>query len=224
MAGEIATPNNTLYVSNIDWKIKKALLRRALHTLFTRHGKVLEIITLRRDGLRGQAWVIFEDVKAATAALHHEQGFSFFEKDLRLAYAKSKSDRIAKRDGTYVPKAKRQKADAAVGASDETAAPPPPSQEQQVPPAPADDEGQDDEVKAPPSHILFAKDLPSQCNEMMLGMLFRQYTGYKEVRIPRVGLAFVEFDSEPHATLAMERLDGFKLTTNDTLKLNYGKA
>mmetsp|Transcript_12661 Transcript_12661/g.30234 ORF Transcript_12661/g.30234 Transcript_12661/m.30234 type:complete len:228 (-) Transcript_12661:50-733(-) len=227
MAGAISTPNNTLYVSNIDWKIKKILLRRALYSLFTRHGKVLEIITLRRDGLRGQAWVIFEDVKAATAALQQEQGFSFFGKDLRLAYAKSKSDRIAKRDGTYVPKAKRQKTEA--DTSSDAAAPPPPQeqqdgdQDQQVPPPPADEAGED-EVKAPPSHILFAKDLPSECNEMMLGMLFRQYTGFKEVRIPRAGLAFVEFDSEPHATLAMERLDGFKLTTNDTLKLNYGKA
>jgi hypothetical protein len=36
----ISTPNNTLYVSNIDWKIKKPLLRRALYALFTRHGKV----------------------------------------------------------------------------------------------------------------------------------------------------------------------------------------
>ncbi len=33
-------PKSTLYVSNIDWKIKKPLLRRALHTLFSRHGKV----------------------------------------------------------------------------------------------------------------------------------------------------------------------------------------
>lgn len=40
MASTIATPNNTLYVKNVDWKIKKPLLRRALYSLFTRHGKV----------------------------------------------------------------------------------------------------------------------------------------------------------------------------------------
>jgi len=75
----------------------------------------------------------------------------------------------------------------------------------------------------PPSHILFAQDLPSECNEMMLGMLFRQYVGFQEVRIPRQGLAFIEFDDEPHATLALERLNGFNLTTKDILKLSYGK-
>jgi U2 small nuclear ribonucleoprotein B'' len=36
----IVKPNPTLYISNIDWKIKKSLLKRALYSLFTRHGKV----------------------------------------------------------------------------------------------------------------------------------------------------------------------------------------
>lgn len=51
---------------------------------------------------------------------------------------------------------------------------------------------------------------------MMLAMLFRQHVGYKEVRIPRPGLAFVEFEDEPHATLALKALNGFKLTTTDS--------
>ena len=76
----------------------------------------------------------------------------------------------------------------------------------------------------PPTHILFAQDLPAECNQIMLEMLFRQYTGFKEVRIPREGLAFIEFDDEPHATLALQGLNGFKLTTDDTLALSYGKS
>lgn len=168
--------------------------------------------------MRGQAWVIFEDVQAATAALQQEQGFAFFGKDLKMAYAKEKSDRIAKRDGTYVPMAKRSKHKKTQDADDGAQPPPPPQLLED------EEQDQEEEMKEPPSHILFAKDLPTECNEMMLGMLFRQYTGFKEVRIPRQGLAFVEFDDEPHATLALERLNGFKLTTTDTLKLTYGKA
>ena len=38
--GAVLQPNATLYVSNIDWKIKKPLLTRALYSLFSRHGKV----------------------------------------------------------------------------------------------------------------------------------------------------------------------------------------
>merc|ERR1719460_1308119 len=97
-------PKATLYVSNIDWKIKKKNLKRALHTLFCRHGKILEIITLRRDGLRGQAWIIFEHVRAATAALRNENGFTFFGKNLKIDYSREKSDRVAKLDGSFVPK------------------------------------------------------------------------------------------------------------------------
>jgi RNA recognition motif-containing protein len=177
---------------------------------------VLEVIVLRREGLAGQAWVIFDDVQSATATLQAENGLTFFGKDLKLQYAKEKSDRIAKRDGTYVPKAKRQKKAAAAAAAEQ---------------APEDSGEQAPAVAAPPaapvaqpSHILFAQDLPPECNEMMLSMLFRQYAGFKEVRIPRPGLAFCEFETEPHATLALERLNGFKLTQKDTLKLTYGKS
>jgi hypothetical protein len=183
------------------------------------------VIVLRREGLRGQAWVIYEDVQSASAAVQAEQSFTFFNKDLKLQYALETSDRIAKRDGTYVPKAKRKKLTkqptAAVtqamddDAAEEDAAATATYEAPPAPPAPPT------EV---PSHILFAKDLPSECNEMMLAMLFRQYTGFKEVRIPRPGLAFCEFDDEPHATLALEALNGFKLTHADTLKLTYGKS
>lgn len=238
MASVISQPNNTLYVSNIDWKIKKPLLRRALYSLMTRHGKVLETIALRKDGLRGQAFVIFEDAQAATAALQAEQGFTFFGKDLKLAYAKEKSDRIAKRDGTYMPRAKKRKrdeesadpavapsaaGDASSGAAEmETADSG--SAVAAAPPLSSGDAAAATTQQQKPTHILFAESLPSECNEMMLAMLFRQYAGFKEVRIPRAGLAFIEFDTEPHATLAFERLNGFKLTTTDALKLTYGKA
>lgn len=230
----ISQPNNTLYCSNIDWKIKKPLLRRALYSLMTRHGKVIEIIALRKDGLRGQAFVIFEDVQAATAALQSEHGFTFFGKDLKLAYAKDKSDRIAKRDGSYVPKAKRRKREehpASIAATATTESPVEAAMSSpntdHVDDSPAAQPNNDSELDVPkqlPTHILFADKLPSECNEMMLAMLFRQYAGFKEVRIPRAGLAFIEFDNEPHATLALERLDGFKLTTTEALKLTYGKA
>jgi len=181
----------------------------------------VEIVALRKDGLRGQAFVIFEDVQAATIALQKEQGFTFFGKDLKLAYATEKSDRIAKRDGTYVPRAKRRKREepsAAVAAAADVKADPGSASAPQPPAAPPAAPQQQ------PTHILFAESLPSECNEMMLAMLFRQYAGFKEVRIPRAGLAFIEFDTEPHATLAFERLNGFKLTTADALKLTYGKA
>ena len=152
---------------------------------FIRPMQVLEIIALRKNGLRGQAFVLFEDVQAATAALQAEQGFTFFGKDLKLAYAKEKSDRIAKRDGTYVPRAKRRKkaaeasstsADAAAGAS--TGAASAAGTSETAPPVPTGDDAAASVTPSTPqqqpTHILFAESLPSECNEMMLAMLFRQ--------------------------------------------------
>lgn len=78
--------------------------------------------------------------------------------------------------------------------------------------------------QTPPSNILFAESLPKDCNEMMLACLFRSYPGYKEVRIPRAGLAFIEFDDEPHASVALKALNGFNLSASESLNLKYGKA
>jgi RNA recognition motif. (a.k.a. RRM, RBD, or RNP domain) len=244
-------PNATLYIKNIDWKVKKHLLRRALYTLFSRHGKVLEIIAVRKDGLRGQAFVVMDTVVAATAALQKEQGFTFFGKDLVIEYAKSKSDRIAKRDGEYVPKAKRQKMmmkgeQAVVDEEDEE------DKEEKAEEDAAEGDAAaavaatgvavvvDDEAtaanttttaesslaasaSAAPSRMLLAQHLPIGCNEMMLAVLFSRYNGYVEARMPRPGLAFIEFMDEPKATSALQALQGFQLTPTETLQLGYGK-
>jgi RNA recognition motif-containing protein len=167
---------------------------------------------LRREGLRGQAWVVFDDVQSATAALQAENGFPFFQRDLKVEYAREKSDRISKRDGTYSKRKKQKTTHSVTETPSET-----------VEPAAKKPRKDSLDASQPPSHILFMQDLPPECNSMMLEMLFRHYTGYKEVRVPREGLAFVEFDDEPHATLALQGLNGFKLTTNDTLNLTYGK-
>lgn len=233
-------PNATLYVKNIDWKVKKPLLKRALYSLFSRHGKVLEVIVLRRDGLRGQAWVIMEDVQASTAALQAENGFQFFNRDLAIEYAREKSDRIAKADGTFVPhKKKRQKINTNI-----TPNKPPLSDHEEEEKEEETEQKNDSNdnntlstflqpeeegtsqqpaLLLPPCKYLLAQKLPLECNEMMLGMLFRQYTGFVEVRMPRPGLAFVEFDDAAHATLALQALQGFQLSKNDRLHLEYGK-
>merc|ERR1719310_2372178 len=50
--------------------------------------------SLRR---RGQAWIIFKEVSSATNALKSLQGFPFYNKPMRITFAKTKSDVIAKK-------------------------------------------------------------------------------------------------------------------------------
>ncbi|KAF3060097.1 U2 small nuclear ribonucleoprotein B'' [Daldinia childiae] len=95
-------PNQTLYVTNLPSnKINKTDLKTALYMLFSTYGPVLDIVTLKTIKMRGQSHVVFRDVQAATQALRSLQGFKFLGLELRIEYAKSKSDIIAKLDGTY---------------------------------------------------------------------------------------------------------------------------
>ena len=157
--------------------------------------------------------MILDNVQAATAALQAENGSMFLGKPIQLAYARETSDRISKRNGTYVPKSKRAAKSSAVAPMETEDA----TTEEPAATATTTE-------LAPPSHILLAQDLPADATQDVLQQLFQQYTGFKELRLPRPGLAFCEFESEPHATLAIQALQGFKLTAKDTLKLNYGKA
>lgn len=59
-----------------------AELRKSLYTIFSQFGKILDVVALRTKTLRGQAWVVFADIPAATNALRTMQGFTFFEKPM----------------------------------------------------------------------------------------------------------------------------------------------
>lgn len=86
-----AMPNTSLYVKNINSKVKKPELRRQLYSLFGSYGKVLDVVATRADGMRGQAFVVFRDLQSATAALRALDGFEFYEKPLKLEYARTRS-------------------------------------------------------------------------------------------------------------------------------------
>jgi RNA recognition motif-containing protein len=156
-----------------------------------------------------------DDVQSATVALQAENGVSFFGRDIKIAYAKETSTRIAKRDGTYSSKAVKQSKKKGNEPTDEIVANEAPVSDQTA---------QSSTPFAPPSHLLLAQDLPEDVTQEMLQVLFQPYSGFKEARLPRPGLAFIEFESEAHATLARKGLNGFQLTPSDQLKLDYGKA
>lgn len=86
MSGSTSTtttaPNTALYVKNIPSKIKKSELRRQLYCLFVTYGKVLDVVATRRDGMREQAFVVFQDLASSTAALRALDGFSFYGRAL----------------------------------------------------------------------------------------------------------------------------------------------
>ncbi|POI30150.1 hypothetical protein CIB84_006100 [Bambusicola thoracicus] len=218
-------PNHTIYINNINDKIKKEELKRSLYALFSQFGHVVDIVALKTMKMRGQAFVIFKELGSSTNALRQLQGFPFYGKPM---YAKTDSDIISKMRGTFADKEKRkekkkaksleQSANAAnkkiiQGATqNSTSAPGTSPQNQQVP-------------DNPPNYILFLNNLPEETNEMMLSMLFNQFPGFKEVRLVpgRHDIAFVEFENECQAGAARDALQGFKITPSHAMKITYAK-
>ncbi|KAJ1105602.1 hypothetical protein NDU88_003007 [Pleurodeles waltl] len=109
MAVPEARPNHTIYINNLNEKIKKDELKKSLYAIFSQFGQILDILVSRSLKMRGQAFVIFKEVSSATNALRSMQGFPFYDKPMRIQYAKIDSDIIAKMKGTFVERVKKEK-------------------------------------------------------------------------------------------------------------------
>jgi hypothetical protein len=73
----------TLLFSSLNCTSSPSLeLRKALYAMFSQFGKILDVVALKTLRMRGQAWVVFADVAAATNAKNTMQGFPFFEKPI----------------------------------------------------------------------------------------------------------------------------------------------
>ncbi|TIC04367.1 hypothetical protein E3Q17_00388 [Wallemia mellicola] len=69
-------PNTTLYLRNLPDKINKQELRSQLYFRFQSYGRILDVVALKTDKLRGQAWIVFDVLSSATSAMRAENGNS----------------------------------------------------------------------------------------------------------------------------------------------------
>jgi len=234
--GEI--PNQTIYINCLNEKVKKEELIKSLYAIFSQFGAIMDIVASKSMKMKGQAFVVFKDVSSATAALRQMQGFPFYDKPMKISYAREKSDAVAKIDGTYVKKQKikgetpkiedqgtkrskkheikpesgkpktEQQAQMGAGVT------PQPVLQQPLRPTPQ-----------PPNHVLFVENLPEQVTEAMLQMLFTQFPGFREVRLVpnKKGLAFVEFGTDLEAGVAMSNLQGYRITPENLMVISFAK-
>lgn len=73
-------PNHTIYVQNINEKIKLPELKKQLYGLFTKFGPVIDIEVKNNKKLRGQAFIVFKDITAAALAMKQMDGYDFLGK------------------------------------------------------------------------------------------------------------------------------------------------
>lgn len=217
-------PNQTIYINNINEKVKKDELKKALHAIFSQFGKVLDVVSLKTFRLRGQAWVVFEGVTQATNALRSIQGFPFYDKPMRIAYAKTKSDVVAKADGDFMPRDKNREKRKA---EDRTREKEVHSKKRQATAAGgAEPSKPAAHSTIPPNKLLFVENLPAATNDRMLMKLFQQFPGFQEVRMveSKPGIAFVEFENDLQSSVAMSGLQGFKVTPQNQMQISFAKA
>eukprot|EP00735_Rhodelphis_limneticus_P007741 TRINITY_DN20357_c0_g1::TRINITY_DN20357_c0_g1_i1::g.8499::m.8499 TRINITY_DN20357_c0_g1::TRINITY_DN20357_c0_g1_i1::g.8499 ORF type:complete len:137 (+),score=17.53,sp/O22922/RU2B1_ARATH/63.92/7e-43,RRM_5/PF13893.1/3.5e-12,RRM_1/PF00076.17/9.5e-11,RRM_6/PF14259.1/1.9e-05 TRINITY_DN20357_c0_g1_i1:38-448(+) len=115
------TPSQTIYINNLNDKIKKEDLRRQLYFLFSQFGAILDVVALKTPKMRGQAFIVFQDISTAAAALRQMQGFPFYDKPMRIQFSRSKSDTVAKMDGTYEKNKGKKAASTAAAPSTDSA-------------------------------------------------------------------------------------------------------
>ncbi|KAG5603118.1 hypothetical protein H5410_034488 [Solanum commersonii] len=228
LTGDIP-PNQTIYIKNLNEKVKKEELKRSLYCLFSQYGRIVDIVALKTPKLRGQSWVVFSEVTAASNAVRQMQNFPFYDKPMRIQYAKSKSDCIAKAEGTYDKKKKQDEKVEKRKRTEETpqtGAPNGPRTDSNGGPAAASRQGKPSaQDVAEPNNILFIQNLPHETTSMMLEVLFKQYPGFREVRMieAKPGIAFVEFDDDVQSSVAMQALQGFKITPQNPMAITYAK-
>ncbi|KXN83677.1 U2 small nuclear ribonucleoprotein B'' [Leucoagaricus sp. SymC.cos] len=100
----MSQPNTTLYINNLNDKVNKDELKLQLYALFTTFGKIIDIVASKSEKMRGQAFLVFSDLAGATAAMRACEGMIFYDKPLRIDYAKSKSYATLRReDPNFVP-------------------------------------------------------------------------------------------------------------------------
>ncbi|XP_033215652.1 U1 small nuclear ribonucleoprotein A [Belonocnema kinseyi] len=226
-------PNNTIYINNLNEKIKKEELKKSLYAIFSQFGQILDIVALKTLKMRGQAFVIFKEISSGTNALRSMQGFPFYDKPMRIQYAKQDSDMIAKMKGTFAERPKKPKRvlpqaeEEAKRAKKRAKEQAKNSQQVGYHAGVPQHLGMTNAAvpEQPPNQILFLTNLPDETSEMMLSMLFNQFPGFKEVRLVpnRHDIAFVEFENEVQSGAAKDALQGFKITPSHAMKISFAK-
>lgn len=237
-------PCHTLYVNNLNDRVKKNDLKSGLYYLFNQFGKVVDLVAIKSPRMRGQAFVSFKDIGHATVAIRALQGFLLFDKPMRLQFAKRDST-IVKRlkggPGAAAGADKKSKAAAAAAAAAAGSA----AQEEvekrkkkitirmmteaesaaAAASAAAAGAAAGTEEEAEENSVLLLENLPDETTGEMLQMLFSQVDGFKEARCidGRADIAFVEYETGEQAKSAMDVYQGFRIDPEHAMRIKFAK-
>ncbi|EJT74991.1 small nuclear ribonucleoprotein [Gaeumannomyces tritici R3-111a-1] len=179
-------PISTVYVRNLEERVKPEALKEVLATIFSDYGTIVDIVAKTNLRAKGQAFVVFDDPDSAQRAVDEVQGFELFDRPMHLAIARTRSDATVRAAGSgeefeahkrrRVAEMDKKKAlEAATAAQNKQAA-------------------------------------GARGGKPAAGV-FGRFPGFREVRLVpgRRGLAFVEYETEAGAIAAKESTAGMAL-------------
>jgi RNA recognition motif-containing protein len=92
-------PHYSVYVRNLEERVKPEVLKETLRTIFSEYGNVIDIVAKTNLKAKGQAFVVFDSPESALNAIEEVQGFDLFEKPMHLALARTRSDATVLKTG-----------------------------------------------------------------------------------------------------------------------------
>lgn len=213
-----------------------------MRTIFSEFGNVVDIVAKKNLKAKGQAFVVFEDADSALKAIDEVQGFELFDKPMRLALARTKSDKTVamnvgeeefethkrhrqaekdKRKALEAAEEQRQLNKRGPGAASDIR-PAKAARPSGLKSTSAATSAVVPDEYLPPNKILFVQNLPDDYDIEALSGVFGRFEGFKEIRLVpgRRGIAFVEYEAEQGAITAKENTAGMSLG-DKPIKVTY---
>ncbi|EHY53161.1 hypothetical protein HRR83_005994 [Exophiala dermatitidis] len=244
-------PSSTVYVKNLEERIKIDQLKEALTEIFSEYGNIIDLVAKKNLKAKGQAFVVFDSAESAAKAIEEVNGFELFDKPMQLDFARTRSDatvlkeegeqglekwkrsRLAEKERKQAQEATQQKLKRpaqAAGAQEGAGLAGRPAKTAKgagLKPSGTNAAAIIPDEYLPPNKILFIRDLPDSYDADGLSRIFSRFEGFKEVRmVPgRKGIAFVEYESEAGAISAKEATAGMQLGDEGKgIRVTYQRA
>ncbi|KAM5354360.1 hypothetical protein ACJ41O_001009 [Fusarium nematophilum] len=226
-------PIATVYVQNLEERVKPEPLTETLKTVFSEFGNVVDIVAKKNLKAKGQAFVVFDDPESARTAIEEVDGFELFGKPMKVALARTRSDKTValnssqeefeshkrhrqaekdKRKALEAAEEQRQLNKRGPGAAPDSR-PTKAARPSGLKSTSAAASGGVLDEFLPPNKILFVQNLPEDYDIDALTSVFGRFEGFREIRLVpgRRGIAFVEYEAEQGAITAKENTAGMNL-------------
>ncbi|RMD43818.1 hypothetical protein DV735_g1322, partial [Chaetothyriales sp. CBS 134920] len=229
--------SSTVYVRNLEERVKIDALKEALTEIFSDYGEIIEIVAKKNVKAKGQAFIVFERAESAARAVEEVNGFELFDKPMQLDFARTRSDATVLREEgeqglerwkrSRVAEKERKQAQEAASLKLKRPAPGAAQKGAGLKGSSANTAAVIPDEYLPPNKILFIRDLPESYDADGLTTIFSRFEGFKEVRmVPgRKGIAFVEYEAESGAISAKEATAGMQLgDAGGGIRVTYQRA